>query len=73
MPRMRGFQEAIAVLQFLPTCKFVFISGSAHNPTIREEYEQLGPDIGLLLPKPFSRLDLLNALGLAGFPCARDL
>ena len=68
MPKMGGFQEAIAILQFLPTCKFVFISGSAHEPTIRAEYEQLGPDIGPLLPKPFARLDLLNALALAGFP-----
>jgi CheY-like chemotaxis protein len=50
MPRIGGFQEAIAILQFLPTCMFVFMSGSAHEPKIREEYEQLGPDIGPLLP-----------------------
>lgn len=41
MPRMDGFQEAIEILQFLPACKFVFMSGSAHQPAIREEYEKL--------------------------------
>lgn len=66
MPKMDGFEEATAILQFLPTCKFVFMSGSAHK--IRAEYEQHGPYLGPLLSKPFTRLELLNALALAGFP-----
>ena len=68
MPRMGGFQEAIAILQVLPTCKFIFMSGCAHEPDIRMGHEQLGPDIGPLFEKPFKRLDLLNALAAAGFP-----
>jgi CheY-like chemotaxis protein len=68
MPRMRGFEEAGIILKFLPACKFVFMSGSAHEPAIRAEYEQLGPDIGPLMAKPFSRRDLLNALARVGFP-----
>jgi len=66
MPGMSGFQEAIEILKFLPTCKFVFMSGSAHEPTIRSEYEQFSANASALLPKPFSRLELLNALAAAG-------
>lgn len=69
MPRMDGFQEAIEILRFLPNCKFVFMSGSAHSPEIRNRYERLGFDLQFLLPKPFTRSDLLDALALAGFPC----
>ena len=70
MPRMDGIQEAIAILQFLPSCKFVFVSGNSHSPSIREAYARLGWDFRLLLPKPFERSELLNAIALAGFPCA---
>ena len=70
MPRMDGLQEAAAILQFQPSCKFVFVTSNAHDPTIRQEYERLGLDLKLLLPKPFKLVDLLNALALAGFPCS---
>ena len=70
MPRMDGLQEAAAILQFQPSCKFVFVTSNAHDPTIRQEYERIGLDLKLLLPKPFQRVDLLNALALAGFPCS---
>ena len=70
MPRMDGLQEAAAILQFQPSCKFVFVTSNAHDPTIRQEYERLGLDLKLLLPKPFQRVDLLNALALVGFPCS---
>ena len=69
MPRMGGFQEALEIRRFLPTCKFVFMSGSAHEPIIRAEHEQLGPHFGPLLAKPFYRLDLLNSLARVGFTC----
>jgi CheY-like chemotaxis protein len=69
-PEMDGLQEAAAILQFLPTCKFVFVTSCAPYPVFREEYERSGLDLRLLLPKPFERLDLLNALNLAGFPCS---
>src|SRR5436853_7771178 len=70
MPRMDGLREAAAILQFQPSCKFVFVTSNAHDPTIRQEYERLGLDLKLLLPKPFKLVDLLNALALAGFPCS---
>jgi CheY-like chemotaxis protein len=70
MPKMDGLQEAAAILQFQPTCKFVFVTSVAYQPAIRQEYERLGLDLRLLLPKPFQRPDLLNALALAGFPCS---
>jgi CheY-like chemotaxis protein len=70
MPKMDGLQEAAAILQFQPTCKFVFVTTIAYQPEIRQEYERLGLDLRLLLPKPFPRPDLLNALALAGFPCS---
>lgn len=69
MPRMDGLQEAVAILQFLPTCKFIFVTSNAHSPAIREEYARMGWDFRLLIPKPFERPELLNALALAGFPC----
>jgi len=72
MPKMGGFQEAIAILEFLPTCKFIFMSGSADKPDIRAGHAPLGPDIGPLLPKPFTRLELLNALASAGIPSGGD-
>ena len=70
MPRMDGLQEAAAILQFQPSCKFVFITSNSHDPIVREEYERLGLDLNLLLPKPFRPSDLLTALALAGFPCS---
>ena len=70
MPRMDGLQEAAAILQFQPNCKFIFVTSNAYDPAIRKEYERLGLNLNLLLPKPFRRLDLLNALTLAGFPCS---
>ena len=70
MPGMDGLQEAAAILQFQPSCKFVFVTSNAHDPIVREEYERLGLDINLLLPKPFQPSDLLNALAVAGFPCS---
>lgn len=73
MPRMDGFQEADAILLFLPACKFVFMSGSAHVPEIRKQYEQRFADPELLLSKPFARADLLKALTRAGFPCSGAL
>ena len=69
MPKMDGLQEMAAILQFLPTCKFIFVTGCAHHPAFREEYKRLGLDLRLLLSKPFQRPDLLNALALVGFPC----
>lgn len=69
MPTISGLQEAVAIRQFLPVCKFVFVSGSAHEPSIREEYERLGFDLKFLLEKPFSKNDLLKLLALAGIPC----
>ena len=70
MPRMNGLQEAAAILQFQPSCKFVFVTSNAQDPTVREEYQRLGLDLSFLLPKPFRPPDLLNALALAGFPCS---
>ncbi len=70
MPGMNGLEEAVAILQFHPTCKFVFASGAANEPTVRKEYERLGFDPKLLLVKPFKRVDLLNALALASCPCS---
>jgi CheY-like chemotaxis protein len=67
---MDGLQEAAAILQFQPNCKFIFATSNAHNSVIRKEYERLGLDLKLLLTKPFQRLDLLNALASAGFPCS---
>jgi CheY-like chemotaxis protein len=67
MPGMDGLQKAAAILQFQPTCKFVFVTSNAQNPTVREQYERLGLDLNLLLDKPFDRRDILNALALAGF------
>ena len=40
----------------------------AHAGCLR--YERIGLDLKLLLPKPLQRVDLLNALALAGFPCS---
>ena len=68
MPGMNGIQEATAILQFLPTCKFIFLTGTA-DPAVRKEYARLGWDFRLLSPKPFQRPELLNALAWAGFPC----
>jgi len=73
MPRMHGLEEAVEILRFLPNCKFVFTTASAHNPDFRTEYERLGFDLRLLLPKPFKPVDLLDALALAGFPCSSNL
>lgn len=70
MPRMDGLQEAAAILQFQTSCKFVFVTSNAHDPTVRKEYERLGLDLNLLLLKPFQPSDLLNALAMAGFPCS---
>ena len=70
MPRMDGLRAAVAILQILPSCKFIFMSGSSDRPAIRDEYTRLGWDFRLLLPKPFQRPDLLGALALVGFPCA---
>ena len=70
MPRMDRLQEAAAILQFQPNCKFIFVTSNAYDPAIRKEYEQLGFNLKLLLPKPFERRDLLNALALADFPCS---
>src|SRR6266700_2816224 len=39
MPRMNGFKEAVAILQFHPTCKFVFMTGNSHIPEVRDEYQ----------------------------------
>ncbi len=70
MPVMDGLQEATAILQFHPTCKFVFVTSNAQNPLLREPYERLGLDLNLILDKPFERLDILNALAMAGFSCS---
>jgi two-component system, OmpR family, alkaline phosphatase synthesis response regulator PhoP len=66
MPRMNGLQEAVAILQFLPQCKFVFFTSNAHNPSVREAYERLGFDPRLLIPKSGDSA-LRKALALAGF------
>jgi two-component system, OmpR family, response regulator SaeR len=68
MPKMGGLQEATAILQFQPTCKFVFVTGCANRADFREYYEQQGWDAKLLLGKPFEAADLLKALSIAGFP-----
>ena len=70
MPRIDGLQEAATILRFQSNCKFIFATSNAHNSVIRKEYERLGLDLKLLLTKPFHRLNLLNALALAGFPCS---
>jgi CheY-like chemotaxis protein len=68
MPGMDGFQETMEILRFLPNCKFVFMSGSARSPEIRDKYQRLGFDLRLLLEKPFRISQLLDALFLAGLP-----
>jgi len=68
MPKMNGLQEAAAILKFLPECKFIFVTGAVHHAAFREQYAREGWDPQFLLPKPFQRPELLNALALAGFP-----
>jgi CheY-like chemotaxis protein len=69
MPRMDGFEEAVEILRFLPHCKFVFMSGIARSPEIRDKYQSLGFDFRLLVEKPFNRSQMLDVVALAGFPC----
>jgi CheY-like chemotaxis protein len=71
MPRMNGLQEAVAILKFLPQCKFVFFTNNADNPSVREAYERLGFDPRLLILKTGSS-ELSKALTLAGFPVDID-
>jgi CheY-like chemotaxis protein len=70
MPRMGGFQEAIAILQFLPTCKFVFMSGRAHEPEIRAGHEHLAQISGLFLRSLFSARPVERPRG-GGLPRSR--
>jgi hypothetical protein len=44
MPKMDGLQEMAAILQFLPTCKFIFVTSYAHHPVFREEYKRFRPE-----------------------------
>lgn len=69
MPKMFGYEEAKNILEFLPDCKFVFMSGNAHRQEFRDEHTALAFDLRLLLTKPFTLAELLGALQLAGFPC----
>jgi CheY-like chemotaxis protein len=69
MPKMSGFEEAKEILRFLPNCKFVLMSGSAHLQEFRDTHTALGFDLRVLLEKPFKVTELLAALQFAGFPC----
>ncbi|PYV49340.1 MAG: two-component system response regulator [Acidobacteria bacterium] len=69
MPNMDGFEEAKEILKFLPNCKFILMSGSAHLQEIQDGHKALGFDLRLLLEKPFTLAELLAALQFAGFPC----
>jgi hypothetical protein len=62
---MNGLQEAVAILRFLPQCKFVFFTDNAHNPSVREAYERLGLDPRLTQN---GSSELMKVLDLAGFP-----
>lgn len=68
MPRLSGLEATKQILQFLPDCKYLFCSGSAGQPCVREPYVKLGFDEALLLPKPFKVADVVRALNLAGVP-----
>jgi len=74
MPKMDGFEEARQILEFLPACKFVLMSGSAHLQELRDAHMKLGFDLRLLLTKPFTvaemfTAEMFTALQLAGLPC----
>jgi YesN/AraC family two-component response regulator len=69
MPKMCGFEEAKEILKFLPDCKFILMSGSAHLQEFQDAHIALGFDLRLLLTKPFKPTELLAALQFAGFPC----
>jgi CheY-like chemotaxis protein len=66
---MDGFEEARQILEFLPDCKFVLMSGSAHLQELRDAHMKLGFDLRLLLTKPFTVAEMFTALQLAGLPC----
>jgi two-component system, OmpR family, response regulator len=68
MPRMGGFEEAGQILEFLPDCKFVLMSGSAYLQEVRDAHMKVGFDLRLLLTKPFTVQEMFTALQLAGFP-----
>ena len=69
MPKMDGFEEAKEILNLLPGCKFVLVSGGAHLQEFRDAHAALGFDLRLLVEKPFTSTELLAALQFAGFPC----
>lgn len=65
-----GFYLAHEVLKFLPSCRFIFASGAAYHPEIVAIHKKMGFDPAFLVPKPFTRAELLRLIELAGFPCA---
>ena len=69
MPKMGGFEEARQILELLPDCKFVLMSGSAHLQELRDAHMKLGFDPRLLLTKPFTWTEMFSTLQLAGFTC----
>jgi CheY-like chemotaxis protein len=68
MPRLSGLEAAKQILEFLPDCKFLFCSGNATEPYVRQPYAELGFDERLLLGKPFKVADVVRVLNLAGIP-----
>ncbi|HJT71698.1 MAG TPA: response regulator [Terriglobales bacterium] len=69
MPRMDGVDEAKAILEFLPDCKFVVVSSNSHMQCFRDAFAALGVEERLLVEKPCTPKEIFDALELAGFPC----
>lgn len=69
MPHGDGFYEAREILKFHPASRFIFASGAAYDPQVRETHKQMGFDPVFLIPKPFTRAELLRLIELAGFLC----
>ena len=61
MPGINGAEMAIQVLQFLPSCKILLLTGQVANNPLLEDAAGRGYKFDIL-PKPISPADLLARL-----------
>ena len=72
MPNMNGFDAAVEILRFQPDCKFVFMSGWEGSHILMDDYKRRGHDFTIFVSKPFAMVDMIAALGQAGYPVVGD-
>jgi CheY-like chemotaxis protein len=63
MPGMTGIETAIAIREFLPSCRIILFSGQATTVDLLERARSQGHEFELLI-KPISPNTLLATLGL---------